>query len=145
MWLAGVPIRVGRDKQIAPPTKLIRTPPPNIKRALAAMAIAEEQELERRRETAAPEIEAALQRARAGAEAEMKKLGYGDAQIAAHFERLDRHADRRFIKRIKSPPKPAKTPTVERVIAWARWRAPPGSLRRRRMKRKPEHLQQLKS
>ena len=50
MWLAGVPIRVGRDKQIAPPTKLLRTPPPNVKHALAAMAIAEEQELERRQE-----------------------------------------------------------------------------------------------
>src|SRR6478672_4030122 len=88
MWLAGVPIRVGRDKQIAPPTKLLRTPPPNIKHALAAMAIAEEQELERRQESAAPEIEAALERAQAGAEAEMKKLGYTDAQIAAHFQEL---------------------------------------------------------
>jgi hypothetical protein len=136
MWLAGVPIRVARDKQIASPTKLLRTLPPNIKHALAAMAIAEEQELERRQESAAPEIDAALGRARAGAEAEMKKLGYTDAEIAAHFERLDRHADERFIKSIKRPPRPAKTPTVEAVIAWARRRAPRDSLRQRRVKRR---------
>jgi hypothetical protein len=127
-WLVGVPIKVGLDKQIAPPTKEAqRTAPPEIQHALATLAIAWEEELDRQRKAAAPQIEVAWRRAHKNAVAEMKQRGFSDAEIAAHFRRLKRNASRR-------QPKDFKKPTVEQAITWSRRRAPARSPRRRRVK-----------
>ena len=127
-WLAGVPIKIGSDKQIAPPTKEAqRTVPPEVQRMLATFAIASEEELNRQRKEAAPQIEEAWQKAFVCATAEMKQRGWSDAEIEAHFKRLECSASRR-------QPKDFKKPTVEQVITWSRRRAPTGSPRRRRVK-----------
>jgi hypothetical protein len=126
-WLAGVPIKFG-DKQMLPPTKVAqRTVPPKVKRLLATFAIESEKELDQQRKEAAPQIEEAWQKAFASATAGMKQRGWSDAEIEAHFKRLERRARQR-------QPKDFKKPTVEQVITWSRRRAPTGSPRRRRGK-----------
>jgi hypothetical protein len=134
-WLGGVPIQIG-DHQLIPasrfpvqaprgqPRKERRTVPWRIKRVLCRLAIARVRRIYQQIQAAAPEIEASLRRGEAKAEAELRRRGWTDERIAAHFKRLQVARKRRVQRGFREP-------DLGAVLAAVNRRAPDRTLRRK--------------
>ena len=140
LWLAGVPIQIGpeynllpslmtTDRRLVQPKERERTVPPRIKRVLCRLAIAHVVELHRQAHAAAPEIERSLRSAKDKAEAELKRQGWTDERIAAHFKRLQIARERRAHREFE-------VPDLTAVLAAVNRRAPERTLRRKASERK---------
>ena len=139
LWLAGVPIQIGpeynllpslmtTDRRLVQPKERKRTVPWRIKRVLCRLAIAHVVELHRQAQAAAPEIERSLRSAKDKAEAELRRQGWTDERIAAHFKlqiARERRAHREF-----------EVPDLTAVLAAVNRRAPERTLRRKASERK---------
>jgi hypothetical protein len=140
LWLAGVPIQIGpeynllpslmtTDRRLVQPKERERTVPPRIKRVLCRLAIAHVVELHRQAQAAAPEIERSLRSAKDKAEAELRRQGWTDERIAAHFKRLQIARERRAHREFE-------VPDLTAVLAAVNRRAPERTLRRKASERK---------
>ena len=140
LWLAGVPIPIGpeynllpslmtTDRRLVQPKERERTVPPKIKRVLCRLAIAHVVELHRQAQAAAPEIERSLRSAKDKAEAELRRQGWTDERIAAHFKRLQIARERRAHREFE-------VPDLTAVLAAVNRRAPERTLRRKASERK---------
>jgi len=140
LWLAGVPIQIGpeynllpslmtTDRRLVQPKERERTVPPSIKRVLCRLAIAHVVELHRQAQAAAPEIERSLRSAKDKAEAELRRQGWTDERIAAHFKRLQIARERRAHREFE-------VPDLTAVLAAVNRRAPERTLRRKASERK---------
>jgi hypothetical protein len=140
LWLAGVPIQIGpeynllpslmtTDRRLVQPKERKRTVPWRIKRVLCRLAIAHVVELHRQAQAAAPEIERSLRSAKDKAEAELRRQGWTDERIAAHFKRLQIARERRAHREFE-------VPDLTAVLAAVNRRAPERTLRRKASERK---------
>jgi hypothetical protein len=100
------------------------TVPKAIKLKLCELGIAYAMELRRQTEDARPDIETSMQRAKLGAEAELRSRGWSDDKIAGWFKKLAERARKRSKKDIKAP-------SVEKVFEIVTRRAPALTLRRK--------------
>jgi hypothetical protein len=140
LWLAGVPIQIGpeynllpslmtTDRRLVQPKERERTVPWRIKRVLCRLAIARVVELHRQAQAAAPEIERSLRSAKHKAEAELRRRGWTDERIAAHFKRLQVARKRRAHREFEEPGLTAVLKVVNR-------KAPDNTLRRKAAERR---------
>jgi hypothetical protein len=117
------------DRRLVQPKERERTVPPRIKRVLCRLAIAHVVELHRQAQAAAPEIERSLRSAKDKAEAELRRQGWTDERIAAHFKRLQIARERRAHREFE-------VPDLTAVLAAVNRRAPERTLRRKASERK---------
>jgi len=117
------------DRRLVQPKERERTVPPRIKRVLCRLAIAHVVELHRQAQAAAPEIERSLRSAKHKAEAELRRRGWTDERIAAHFKRLQIARERRAHREFE-------VPDLTAVLAAVNRRAPERTLRRKASERK---------
>jgi hypothetical protein len=142
VWLAGQPIQIGPEHDVLPslitadrwllqpkdleqPKKRERKVVPwRIKRVLCRLAIARVVRLHQQTQAAALEIEDSLQRGRDRAEAELRRRGWTDGQIATHFKKLRTARKRRVQREFREPDFGA-------VLAVVNRKAPARTLRRK--------------
>jgi hypothetical protein len=117
------------DRRLVQPKERERTVPPRIKQVLCRLAIAHAVELHRQAQAAAPEIERSLRSAKDKAEAELRRQGWTDKGIAAHFKRLQIARERRAHREFE-------VPDLTAVLAAVNRRAPERTLRRKASERK---------
>jgi hypothetical protein len=106
------------------PDELRRTVPKKIKRKLCELAVAHVVEQHRQGQASALQIKDSLRRAKAGAEAELRRRCWTDEQIAGWFKKLRAAAQRRSVKKFTAP-------DVYKVLEIVNRRAPAITLRRK--------------
>ena len=129
LWLAGVSMKDAPD-WLTPPTERRYTVPQRVKRVFCELGIEHVVDLEQQTQADKGYIRAAMRRARAKAEAELRSRGWTDKQIDERFAVLAEGQRKRGVR-------PFKEPTLKEVLAVVNRRASPITLRRKASARTP--------